>query len=124
MDKPDTLPAPTVFALEQALRTLVDNLMEHRRTWVSPNARRGAVSFGTLGRTPETVVRAIDLVDDPVSYSLKRGIRLLGKAVVELYGEAALDAMAERVCGRGRGGFGARMSPVESALEGIGSWYA
>ena len=41
--------------------------------------------------------------------------------IYDLYGMNALEATAERVCDALPGGFSARMSPVDNALNGVGN---
>jgi hypothetical protein len=110
-------------ALEQAFRGLVDNLIEHRqrREALVDSARTFKfMSYAEIANTNNSVLRALDIVEDPVSFALKRGIKFLGQVIYDIYGMDALSDMAERVCEASPGGFGARMSPVASALDGVG----
>ena len=65
-------------------------------------------------------ILSLDIVEDPESYALKKAIKSLGQVIYDLYGMNALETTAERGCSLA-GRFNARMSPVASALDGVGS---
>ncbi len=72
-------------------------------------------------REPEKLnTHAREIIADPISYSLKRGIRGLGKVTISLYGSEALREIVERVCVAGPGGPSVRMPHVDDALSGVG----
>jgi hypothetical protein len=105
---------PALTELEATLFRLVDALLEHGRNY--PREDEGWVVY-----TPSVVVAsAQEIIADPISYSLKRGIRGLGKVTVSLYGSEALREIAERVCVAGAGGPSVRMPHVNDALSGVG----
>ena len=110
--------APTLDELEGAFRTLVDTLVTHRAA-LEPSQPRGWQMFNLM-TTPDIVLKARDIVGDPVSYALKRGIKTLGQTIYDLHGMDVLGEVAERVCAKGVGDFQCRMSPVDSALNGVG----
>jgi len=105
---------PALTELEATLFRLVDALLEHGRNY--PREDEAWVVY-----TPSVVVAlAREIIADPISYSLKRGIRGLGKVTISLYGRGALREIVERVCVAGPGGPSVRMPHVDDALSGVG----
>jgi hypothetical protein len=83
------LDPPSLDALEQAFRGLVDNLIEHRqrREALVDSARTFKfMSYAEIANTNNSVLRALDIVEDPVSFALKRGIKSLGQVIYDIYG--------------------------------------
>jgi hypothetical protein len=111
---------PGIGDLEGAFRHLVDALLEHRAWWDARPREKAfrLIPFVPIAEISSAASRGRDIVADPVSYALKRGIKMLGQIVYDLYGMRVLSDMAERVCDGPR--FGERMSPVDSALNGVG----
>jgi hypothetical protein len=64
-------------------------------------------------------ILSLDIVEDPESYALKKAIKSLGQVIYDLYGMNALETTGAGAASPG--GFNARMSPVASALDGVGS---
>ena len=74
--------------------------------------------------TDQSVLREISWVEDPVYRALKRGATELGEIIHGRIGNAGMVEMAEGVCDRDEANWHARMSFVDSAFNGIGSWYS
>jgi hypothetical protein len=119
-----SLEPPSLNSLQQAFRGIVDSLVEHRqrRDALANGARSFGrfLSYAEIANADYSVLRAVDIVQDPVGFALKRGIKSLGQVIYDIYGMEALEATAERVCDGSPGSFGARMSPVDAALDGVG----
>lgn len=130
----DPLPPPTLPEIEAALDLAVSALVAYRmdrsafqRPNYQPPAPRGSsalfmISGGQLLATDREVLRARDLVGSPIENGLKRTIHDLGKLVHALVGDDGMIEVAERVCGLDDANWSRRMSPVDSAWSGIGSW--
>src|SRR5262245_35845154 len=106
----------TVAELETAFAKIVDAIIEHRA-----HLKYDRSSPWKLVPFTPTYSQHTDLFGaDPVSASLKMGLNKLGQIIFDLYGMNKLGEIAERVCQTGPGSFSARMSPVDSALNGVG----
>jgi hypothetical protein len=118
----EQLPHPSEKQLTEAFRRLVDALISHRKKRAREHEflRVEAIHASVLLATDQAILRARDIVADPVDRALKKGIKELAQVVYDQFGMDRLLQMAEHVCAKGRGGYGARMSPVDSALNGVG----
>jgi hypothetical protein len=118
------LQPPTVVELESAMRAMVDAIVRHRQTWNPPRRPFQLTPLSAFTRTDDLTLRARSIAADPLGYTVKRGIKALGMVVLGLYGQRALNDMAERVYATGIGGFHTRVALVNSALDGVGNWCA
>lgn len=125
------LPAPTLAEIERALDKVVTALVAYRLTPTPPAGPEEAsdgravwpvIWAGQLLATDRAVLKALDLVEGPVTQGLKHSIRELGKLVHQIVGDDGMLEVAERVCDLDRDNWGRRMSPIDSAWSGIGSW--
>lgn len=128
----EPLAAPTLAEIERALDEAVSTLVAYRRqppaeAMAAVNAKSGeprGVDVGDLLATDRAVLRARDLVEAPVEIGLKRVITDLGKLVHAEVGDGGMLDVAERVCELDHDNWGRRMSPIDSAWNGIGSWHS
>lgn len=123
------LPWPAIEQVEDALDRAVTALVAYRH---DRPARRGPpttdalelISAGQLLATDRRVLEARDLVGSPVTVGLKHSIRKLGNLAHQMVGDAGMHDLAERVCNRDEPNWSRRMSPIDSAWNGIGSWFS
>lgn len=126
-----SLPAPTLSDLERALDEVISALVAYRST-PPPAVERAlapkrnqplqAIPIEQLMGTDQSVLRARDLADSPVEIGLKHSIKQLGKLIFEIVGDDRMLDVAERVAGLDDENWSRRMSPIDSAWSGIGSW--
>lgn len=128
------LKAPTVEDLTAAAIKLVDAIVEHRSpntTRISAAAKKAesetgpvirAISIGDLVDTEQEVLRLRDLVADPVGTALKRQLRSVGQAIYDRVGSSdKLVEIGETIANTNPRQYGTRMSPLDSAWNGVGS---
>ena len=128
----DPLPAPTLQELERALDEAVTMIVSYRRQpppELAVTARPADTGFNPIDiaqliGTDEAVLRARDIAGSPVDWALKRVIKELGKLIHQQVGDDGMLDVAERVAGRDDANWQRRMSPINSAWNGIGSWYS
>jgi len=72
--------------------------------------------------TDPEVLRAIDIALAPVETGLKHIIKKLGELIYALVGDGGMADVAERVASLDDDNWQRRMSPIDSAWNGIGSW--
>jgi hypothetical protein len=133
-DEPDTLPAPTLDQLIVTAIKLVDAITEYRRpneTRVStipkrePEARRGGfglMSAATLLNTDQEILRQRDIVTNPIVWSLKKTLHEVGQLIYDRVGSVnELLKIAEQIADRDPAHYSRRMSPLDSAWNGVGS---
>lgn len=120
-----------VGSLIDALTALVDEEMNHRArrraTWEaegSPKQPLEAIDAWALMETPREVLIEREWAKDPVHRALRIGVKEVGKLIFARIGDEAMLAMAESVCDRDQAHWELRMSFLNSALDGIGSWHA
>lgn len=75
----------------------------------------------------EAELEARDIADDPTEYALKQMLNTIGKLIAEHLSLDDLLKLAERVCARDPNNWARRMSPINSAFNGIqarggGTW--
>jgi hypothetical protein len=105
---------PQTVEMQAALATLVNTLVAHRAAHPKRSQAGWTLYSGTGDRL---VVQARDILDDPISFALKGGIRRLGQAAYDLHGMGALRDIVDRVAGDDA----RRGVPVDDALHGVGS---
>ena len=132
MSESSALPAPTAAEIEIAIDEVLSALVAYRKeppesAQRARDRRPTRDTFATLGiaelvDTPPEIHRARDLTSSPVETGLKKSLRELGKLLHDQVGDAEMHVVAERVCLADESNFGRRMSPLDSAWNGIGSW--
>lgn len=128
----NTLPAPTAAQIEIAIDEVLSALVAYRKqppedAQRARDRRPNRDTFETMGLeelvgTPPEIHRARDLASSPVETGLKRSLKELGKLLHALVGDDGMHVVAERVCLADDKNYGRRMSPLDSAWNGIGSW--
>ena len=128
------LPPPSLDQLIVAAIKLVDAIQEYRRsndTRIStvpkkePEAKGSA--FGTMSgaelmRTSQAVLHQRDLVAQPIIMSLKRTLKEVGQLLYDRVGSTGeLLKIAEQIADRDPDNYGRRMSPIDSAWNGVGA---
>lgn len=130
MTSDEGLPAPTLEKIERAIDEVVSALVAYRldpptgvaRALSAKSGELRAIPIETLMNTDREIIQARDLVEGPVETGLKHSLRRLGKLVFAMVGADGMEEVAERVCALDPDNWGRRMSPVDSAWNGIGSW--
>jgi hypothetical protein len=123
------LPPPTVAQVEDALDRAVTALVAYRQDRPARGKPPASdtydlISAGQLLATDPAILKARDLVGSPVTTGLKHSIRKLGELAHQLVGDDGMLDLAERVCNRDEPNWSRRMSPIDSAWNGIGSWFS
>lgn len=124
------LEPPSTEELIDALAEIVNEAMAYKRrkeqafTASGAEPRIRAISAAQLFDTDDEVLRARDWVADPVYRSLKKGATEIGKILHRRIGDEGMTSMAEEVCSRDEKNWSRRMSFVDSAFNGIGTWYS
>jgi hypothetical protein len=126
------LARPSLAEIERALDEVVSALVAYRLS--PPEGVRRALSakprdFEVIGisalcDTDSAVLKARDVASSPVEIGLKHSLRQLGKLLHAEVGDDQMIEVAERICDLDSNNWGRRMSPINSAWSGIGSWYA
>lgn len=112
----------------------MDAITEYRRpndTRVSNTPKRepeargrqfNMISAATLLNTDEDVLRQRDIMADPVVWSLKRTLKKVGQMIYIRVGSTdELVKIAEQVANCDPYRYARRMSPIDSAWNGVGS---
>jgi hypothetical protein len=126
------LAAPTLPEIERALDEVVSALVAYRlsppdavrRAMAGKSSEILAIPIEDLMATDRAVLGARDIARSPVEDGLKYAIKKLGKLVHAAVGDGGMLNVAERVCGLDADNWGRRMSPIDSAWDGIGSWHS
>jgi hypothetical protein len=126
------LSAPTLSEIERALDETLSALVEYRMRppkafGRAPRSKQSAgppelIDARDLLSTGRTVIAARSLVRAPVEIAMKRSLKELGKLAHALVGDDGMHDIAHRVCALEPDNWGRRMSPLDSAWSGIGSW--
>lgn len=127
----ETLPPPTQAEIERAIDEVVSTLVAYRAK-PPKEARRAneakpgsrSASASQLVSTELDVLAARDLAWKPVEHGLKHSLRDLGKLLHAIVGDEGMLEAAERVCDLDKKNWARRMSPIDAAWNGIGSWYS
>ena len=127
-----TVAAATLLELKRAQDEPVSALVADRRDPPEQCKRaRSTVPSGLkatfandLLATDSAVLIAIDVAKSPVEVGLKHSIKQLGKLIHAEVGDGGMLDVAERVCALDDNQWQRRMSPIDSAWNGIGSWYS
>lgn len=122
---------PTLADIERALDETVSTLVAYRRQ-PPAEARRsltaksgGLRSFSASDMVGNLeVLAALDVTDAPVEIGLKHSLKKLGKLAHALVGDKGMVELAERVCNLDPDNYERRISPIDSAWNGIGTWYS
>jgi hypothetical protein len=115
MEEEETLRGPTVNELERALDEVVTALGDHR----TKSAGRPTLSF--WDGDDEAVIQARLIAKDPVEYALKSMMTSICQLLFDALGSTgSVYEVAERVCDRDPKNWSRRMSPIDSAFDGIG----
>lgn len=83
-----------------------------------------AIDAADLIATSQAVIEERAWVDNPVRRSLKSGAHEIGAILHKRVGHDGLLAVVEEVAGRDQTDYHRRMSFIDSAFNGIGSWYS
>lgn len=129
----EPLAPPTLPELERALDEAVSTLVAFRAK--PPEAAERALApkrdaplpvipIQQLIGTDSSVLRDRELASSPVEFGMKKAIKELGKLIHGLVGNDGMLEVAERVAGLDDKNWGRRMSPINAAWDGIGTWYA
>lgn len=119
----DTLKAPNAKQIEQALEDLVCAIMEHRarRFEQSASTKLEIISAAVLLETPSEMLRARDLVRDPVDDCLRDGARKLGKLLFQTgMGTEGMKQVLERIAAHHPKIEGRILSFLDHAFDGVG----
>jgi len=126
------LPGPSLAELERALDEAVSAIVAYRENPPEDVARAQAGKSGKLRSTSgadlldtdREVLLARSIAASPVEAGLKYAINELGKFIHAQVGDGGMIEVAERVAGLDDGKWQRRMAPIDSAWNGIGTWYS
>lgn len=118
----------TIDELADALDALVTELVRYRKLrqvqaeneeWPSEPFR--LVSFATLTKVPNDVLRQRSIVENPVERALKHGMVEVGKLMyANLKSTDKMVPIVEDVCDRDHKRYGQRIGILDSTFNGIG----
>ena len=108
---------PPIGRLEAALAELVNELFAYRRRRVATGSRLRYFTLGQLQATPEPVLAARDLVDNPVNDALRDKIKEVGGYLAARLTFDELLQLAKRVSNDGSDDAGAVTSSKGAVRE-------
>ena len=121
-NKPQGLSPPSIDEMEAALDVLVTKLVQQRhrrRQFIETKPVKIEVfTVAELRATSEATCKARSIVSDPIDWSLKQGMRELGRLLAERCGSHRdLLNIVERLAAHDPNRYWERYSPLESALN-------
>lgn len=117
------LEAPTIEDAEKALSAVTDEIMDYRLHREVPRGKLDTldtIRWSSLMATDEKTLVLRSLMANPVNYGLRIAVRMIGQTIYDTAGMKHLEDAVGRVAASGVGGFGRRMSFLDSALNGVG----
>ena len=128
MTAEDYKPA-TIEELADALDELVTELEAYRRRkWEKRKDEPDdddplrVTKFSELFKVPRDVLHQRSVVENPIEWALKRGIKEVGKMMFAVLGKTTpMVRIAEEVADRDTKNYGRRIRIIDSTFNGIGS---
>ena len=112
-----------IAAIKDALTTLIDACIDHRRAGSPGSQRAGTVTAADINLADSEAKEAAEaIVQDPIGESLRASVGWLGERLHEIGGLAAMqDALEAAASAKGDGQYSARVDIMDKRWNGIGA---